>query len=121
MYSGSASDRLFRALAIGLVQTIRDGHPDTPIAVVSPICQVERETEENVVGMHLVRMRERLAEAVEVLRGQGDGNLHYVDGLSLMGPDDMHLYVDGVHPSAEGYRFLADAYLRQVMPKLAVA
>ena len=37
-----------------------------------------------------------------------------------MGPDDAHLYVDGVHPSAEGYRFLADAYARLVMPRLGM-
>ena len=38
MTSGSVSDRTCRALAIGLIKTIRDGHPDTPLAVVSPIC-----------------------------------------------------------------------------------
>ena len=120
MMSGSVSDRTFRALAIGLVQTIRDGHPDTPLAVVSPICHPPNETTENVVGMSLVRMRQRLAEACQVLQDRGDKNLHYIDGLELMGPDDVGLYVDGIHPSADGYRFLAEAYAREVMPKLGL-
>ena len=120
MMSGSASDRTFRALAIGLLETIRDGHPDTPIAVVSPICHPPRETTPNVVGMTIELMRQRLSEACRVLRDRGDTNLHYVDGLDLMGPDQVHLYADGIHPSAEGYRFLAKAYGRVVAPKLGL-
>lgn len=118
MGAQSASDRTFRALAIGLVKTIRDGHPTTPIAVVSPICHPPRESVPNAVGLTLETMRLRLAEAVQVLRELGDENLHYADGLELMGPADVHLYADGIHPSAEGYRFLAEAYGRIVMPKL---
>ena len=118
MMGGSVSDRTFRAFAIGLIKTIRDGHPATPLAVVSPICHPPREETPNVVDMTLQIMRQRLAEAVDVLQGYGDQNIHYIDGLDLMGPDDVHLYIDGIHPSAAGYRFLADAYLREVMPKL---
>ena len=120
MVAASVSDRLFRALAIGLIRTIRDGHPDTPLVVVSPICHPPSETTENAVGMTLERIRERLAAACDALRGQGDGNLHYVDGLSLMGPGDVHLYIDGIHPSAEGYRLLAKAWAREVAPKLGL-
>ena len=116
----SASDRTFRALAIGLIQTIRDGHPDTPLAVVSPICHPPNEATDNAAGMNLQRMRQRLSEACELLRGHGDNNLHYVDGLSLMGADDVGLYIDGIHPSAEGYRFLAAAWAREVGPKLGL-
>jgi hypothetical protein len=117
----SASDRSFRAMAIGLIETIRDGHPDTPLAVVSPICHPPNETTENAAGMTLQRMRERLAEACELLHRHGDTNLHYVDGLRVMGPDDVHLYIDGIHPSAEGYQFLAAGWSREVAPKLGLS
>ncbi len=120
MMGGTVSDRTFRAFVIGFIKTIRDGHPNTPIAVVSPICHPPRESTPNEVGMTLQIMRQRLAEAVDVLQGHGDQNLHYVDGLSLMGENNVHLYIDGIHPSAEGYRFLADAYLRETMPKLGL-
>jgi len=117
----SASYRSFRAMAIGLIETIRDGHPDTPLAVVSPICHPPNETTENAAGMTLQRMREWLAEACELLRRQGDTNLHYVDGLRVMGPDDVQLYIDGIHPSAEGYRFLAAGWSREAAPKLGLS
>ncbi len=120
MTGGSVNDRTFRAFVIGFIKTVRDGHAETPIAVVSPICHPPREETPNVVDMTLQIMRQRLVEAVDVLRGHGDNHLHYVDGLSLMGADDVHLYIDGIHPSAEGYRFLAEAYLREVMPKLKI-
>ena len=51
MMSGSCNDRTFRAAAIGLIQTIRDGHADTPMAVVSPIYNAPREQTPNPVGM----------------------------------------------------------------------
>ena len=116
----SASDRSFRALAIGLIKTIRDGHPTTPIVVASPICHPPNESTPNAAGMTLEIMRLRLAEAVDVLRGHGDEHLHYVDGLELMGPDDVHLFADAIHPSADGYRFLAEAYGRVAMPRLGL-
>jgi hypothetical protein len=117
----SASDRTFRALAIGMIQTIREGHPHTPLAVVSSICHPPNETTQNAAGMTLQLMRQRLAEACDVLRAHGDDNLHYADGLSVMGPDDVGLYIDGIHPSAEGYRFLAAGWAREVAPKLGLS
>jgi hypothetical protein len=120
MMSGSYNDRTFRAAAIGLIQTIRDGHADTPMAVVSPIYNAPRGQTPNPVGMTLELMRQRLHEACDLLRAQGDTNLHYVNGLELIGPDDEHLYVDGTHPSAEGYRFLAEAYSSKVIPQLGI-
>ena len=120
MAAASASDRTFRALAIGLIETIREGHPETPMALVSPICHPPNEATENPAGMTLQLMRERLSEACSALQERGDRYLHYVDGLSLMGPDALHLYIDGIHPSAEGYRFLADAWAREVGPKLGL-
>ena len=115
MGSLSASDRSFRAMAIGLIETIRDGHPDTPLAVVSPICHPPDETTQNAAGMTLQRMRQRLAEACALLRGHGDANLR------IMGVDDVHLYVDQMHPSAEGYHFLAAGWSREVAPKLGLS
>lgn len=117
----SASQRSFRAMAIGLIETIRDGHPDTPMVVVSPICHPPNEATPNPAEMTLQIMRDKLAEAVDVLRAQGDDNLHYVDGLQVMGPDDVHLYIDGIHPSAEGYHFLAEGWMREAAPTLGLS
>jgi hypothetical protein len=118
---GSYSDRTFRAGVIGLIKTIRDGHPTTPIAVVSPIHANDRETVPNSAGMSLALARQRIAEAIDVLRQYGDQQLHYVDGLDLFGSEFESYLEDGVHPNAEGYRILADRYCDLVMPQLGIS
>jgi hypothetical protein len=117
--SGSAtlSDRTYRAAVIGLVKTIRDTHPSTPIVVTSFIyCVNDREP--NKLGFDMPFYRGQTREAVEALRRCGDEKLWFVDGPTLWGPADMHLAPDGVHPEAEGQHILARRYLAHVMPLL---
>jgi lysophospholipase L1-like esterase len=130
-HSGSLSDRTFRAAVLGVIATIRDGHPTTPLAVVSPIycARLEQPEAANAAtvgappapaAMPLALMRQRIAEAVDVLRGRGDANLHYVDGLSLFGEADAAYLGDQVHPDADGYRLLGRRFADRVMPLLGV-
>ena len=116
----SLNERTFRPAVIGFVQTVRDGHPDTPLAVISPILSAPREQTPNRVGMTLRLMREEIAAAVAALRAHGDHNLHYVDGLRLMGPEQAHLIPGDTHPSAEGYKVMARRFLRYVVDDLFV-
>lgn len=109
--SASLSPRTFGPAIIGFVSLIRERHPDTPFAVLSPIFSAARERTPNAVGLTLEAMRAEIASAVEVLRAGGDRNLHYVDGLTLFGPEHAHLLPDGLHPNAEGYRLLGRAFL----------
>ena len=116
MGNGSYNERTFRAAVLGTILTVRDGHPTTPIACVSPIVSPPRETEPNAASLSLVKMRELIAEAVDVLRQRGDATLYYIDGLDLFGHDYADHMPDELHPDAEGYRVLADCYARTVMP-----
>ena len=110
--------RTFRAAIIGFVRILREGHPETPLAVASPVASPPRERTENAVGFTLQSMREEVADAVEALRAHGDRNVHYVDGLRLFGHDLAHLLPDDLHPNAEGYERLAHNFIREVADPL---
>jgi len=115
--SGSLGPRSFRPAVIGQVKTIRDGHPDIPIVLMSCICLSGREGDQNAVGFTLDAMREEVAAAVEALRACGDENVHYVSGLDVFGPDLAHIQPDGVHPNAEGYKVLGRNFLDKVVAR----
>ena len=111
---GTLNARTFRPAVIGFVQIVREKHPDTPFAVVSPICSPPREDTPNTVGFTLPAMRQEVAAAVSALQAQGDRHLRYIDGLAMFGPELAHLLPDQLHPNAEGYRALAQNFLREV-------
>jgi hypothetical protein len=104
--AATLSPRMFKPLLIGLLETIRDKHRETPLLVISPIYGTVRETELNSLGFTLPMMREAIRETVEQLRERGDRQLHYQDGLNWLGPEDEAFLTDGLHPGAEGYELL---------------
>ena len=106
--------RTFRPAIIGSVQIIREKHPDTPLALISPIYSAPREENRNTVGLNLRMMRKEVAAAVEALRTRGDRNVHYIDGLGVFGPTHAHLLPDDLHPNAEGYKVLGRNFLDTV-------
>jgi hypothetical protein len=119
----SMRERIFAPALHGFLDTIREGRPDTPIAVISPIYCPSAETAPgptlaNEAGrfvtvpgheairngcMHLVRMRQIIAGVIEARRRAGDSNLQYVDGLSLFGAADAADLPDDLHPNPAGY------------------
>jgi hypothetical protein len=123
-------ERSFVPALHGFLDTIRDGQPDLPIVVATPIiCPiVERHpgpttagdsgrfraaerTRADIVGsLTLERIRELVTAAVSARRAGGDINLHLVSGLDLFGEDDVPDLYDDLHPTAEGYRRIADRF-----------
>jgi hypothetical protein len=104
--SASLSPRTFRPAIIGFVQTLREGHPNIPLIVMSPIYSPQREVTPNVVGFDLPFMRQEIETAVHTLQQYGDSNIHYIDGLTNLGADHAHLLPDDLHPNAEGYKLM---------------
>lgn len=101
--------RTFGPAVIGFVQTIRDGHPNTPLVLVSPIWCEMGETKAPISDsrfLTLAKMRKILDESVEALRELGDPQLFYRSGLDLLGQADQKLLWDGVHPTAKGYMLM---------------
>lgn len=112
--AASLGPRTFLPALIGFVQILREKHPVTPLAILSPIYSPPRETTPNAVGFTLQAMREAVAEAVDLLQSRGDRHVHYVDGLRIFGPELGHLLPDDLHPNAEGYQIMGENFLREV-------
>ena len=51
-----------------------------------------------------------MADVVERRRADGDPALHYVDGLTLFGPDDAADLPDDLHPNAAGYQRMGERF-----------
>jgi hypothetical protein len=118
--SGSLNVRSFLPAVIGTIVTVREGHPDIPLIVCSPIWSPPREATAGGAGMSLQTMRQEVAKAVEILREKGDKSLHYVDGLRLFGPEYAANLPDLVHPDAEGYRILGRNFVREVFDRIGL-
>ncbi|MBI5264120.1 MAG: GDSL family lipase [Bradyrhizobium sp.] len=110
----SLSLRTFQPALIGMITTIRDRHPATPLVVCSPIWSGKREAGPNSIGMTLKVMRDEIRDAVASFAGRGDEKIRYVNGLTLLGEDAAELLPDGLHPSAAGYEVLAANFLKKV-------
>jgi lysophospholipase L1-like esterase len=108
----SLSGRTFRPAVIGFVMILREKHLDIPIVVRSPIVSPPREVTPNAVGLTLEMMRYEVQAAVQMLQAHGDGNLHYVDGRQVLGPEHAHLLPDELHPNAEGYKLMGRNYAK---------
>jgi hypothetical protein len=126
--------RAFAPAVHGFLDTIREGHPTTPLLLVSPIlCPTHEHTPgplmpdlsdgtlkfkatgdpaETAAGrLTLAIIRDVLAEIVEQ-RSAEDPYLHYLDGLALYGESDHEQFPlpDAIHPSPEGHRHIGEKF-----------
>ncbi|MBE9372911.1 lipase [Saccharopolyspora sp. HNM0983] len=134
--------RAFGPAVHGFLDTVRDGHPDTPLLVVSPLhCPIHENTPgpadfdhealaegvlrfratgdpaETAAGKLTVAViREELARIVEQRRG-ADPHLHHLDGRELYGPGDaeQHPLPDELHPDADTHRIIGERFARSAL------
>lgn len=106
MGGSTLSKRTFAPALIGFIETIREKHPTTPMAIMSPVYAKDRETNENKVGLNLVIMREEIKKVVELLQNHGDEHIKYIDGLEIFGEEYADYFPDKLHPNAEGYKIM---------------
>ncbi|MBE1577570.1 GDSL-type esterase/lipase family protein [Amycolatopsis roodepoortensis] len=131
--------RAFGPAVHGFLDTIREGHPATPLLVVSPIhCPIHEHTPgpgefdpdalregkvrfratgdpaETASGkLTLTVIRDELARIVKE-RSAADPNLRYLDGLELYGEAD-HAELplpDALHPDAPTHRLIGERFAR---------
>lgn len=132
--------RAFGPAVHGFLDTIRDGHPDTPLLVVSPLlCPIHEDTpgpgafdlealaagrlrfratgdpaEVNGTGtgkLTLRVIREQLGRIVAA-RTADDPHLFLLDGLDLYGPEDAEELPlpDGLHPDGAAHRRIGERF-----------
>jgi hypothetical protein len=129
--------RAFVPALHGFLDTIRDGHPTTPLLLVSPIfCGIQEDTpgplsiDPATLGTEHVRfiatgepgdtrggrltlrvIREAMARVAEV---RADPQLHLIDGLTLYGPADaVDLPLpDGLHPDSAAHERIGERFSR---------
>ena len=127
--------RAFGPAVHGFLDTIREGHPSTPLLVVSPLlCPIHEDTP-GPAGPDLARLaegrlsfvatgdptdrtrltlrtiRDELAR-ITAARAQDDPHLHYLDGRELYGePDLAELPLpDQLHPDAATHRRIGERF-----------
>ncbi|GGU36729.1 GDSL-type esterase/lipase family protein [Streptomyces coeruleorubidus] len=129
--------RAFGPAVHGFLDTIREGHPDTPLLVVSSVhCAIHEDTpgptapdlsglaegrlrfaamgdpaEVPAGKLTLTVIREELSRIVRQ-RAADDPNIHYLDGLDLYGESDAaeHPLPDEVHPDATTHRHIGERF-----------
>jgi hypothetical protein len=131
--------RAFTPAVHGFLDTIREGHPTTPLLVVSPIhCPIHEDTPgpatfdldalsagevrfratgnpaERAAGkLTLGVIRDELARIVEQRRDE-DPHLHYLDGRDLYGEADFAEFPlpDRLHPDDAGHRRIGERFAK---------
>ncbi|MEV4260662.1 GDSL-type esterase/lipase family protein [Kribbella sp. NPDC049584] len=86
------------------IATIREGHPQTPLVVITPLPAPDREGEPNAVGLTLDDVR-----ACVELGARTDPAVRVIDGRTILSSDEARaLYADEVHPGPDGYRLIGE-------------
>jgi hypothetical protein len=123
--------RTFAPALHGFIDTVRDGHPDTPFLIVSPIiCPVHEDAPgptDSTTGvirsaaapvaldqgaLTLRTIRDIITSVVKARRDAGDAKLHYLDGRDLFNEADVDDLPDGLHPNAEGYLRMGERFAK---------
>lgn len=124
----------------GFLDTIRDGHPTTPLLLISPLhCGIHEDTpgpgaiDPATFGADVMQfiatgtpgdtaqgrltlqvIRDALAQVAESRRD--DPHLHHLDGRELYGAADAETFPlpDGLHPSTEAHHLIGERFADRV-------
>jgi lysophospholipase L1-like esterase len=119
--------RTFAPAVHGFLDTIRDGQPDTPIVVISPVALPIHETTPGptVVGpdgfltgtpdagdrLGVLTLSVVRPALERIVAERDDAAMHYVDGRRLLGQEDTHHLHDRLHPDAAGHVLMGGRFV----------
>ena len=137
--------RAFGPAVDGFLDTIREGHPQTPLLVISPIfCPIHETTpgpcmidtaaladgrmrfiatgdpQDVAKGKLTLSVIRQQLQAVVERRASTDSKLHYLDGQTLYGEaDNLRLPLpDQLHPDPETHRLIGERFAMLMPPLL---
>ena len=112
--AGTFTERSLPPAVIGFVDHVRR-LSDAPIVIMSPTTAgPHREEQPNSAGLTQREIRALIHRVVEVLQ-RHDPLITLIDGSEIITADEMALLGDLLHPTAEGYRVMAE----RLAPRLA--
>lgn len=130
--------RTFAPALHGFLDTVREGHPDTPFVVISPIlCPAHEDnagpsdgssdttvalgtdTTQKQGALTLRQIRSIVEQVVTARQQAGDKNLHYLDGRTLFDEGDLDHLPDGLHPDAVGYIRMGERFTEHLLAALS--
>jgi hypothetical protein len=123
--------RTFVPAVHGFLDTIREGHPGTPIVVISPIALPVAEDRSGIIvndpvdgaralgtpanveaGALTMRIvRDHLERLVAQRAANGEA-ISYLSGLDLLGLDEASDLYDGIHPNAAAHLRIGDRFAK---------
>jgi lysophospholipase L1-like esterase len=130
--------RAFAPAVHGFLDTIREGHPDAPLLVVSAVyCPIHEDTPgpttmelndgaihfratgdpaEQATGKLTLRTVRAELQRIVTQRAADDPHLHHLDGLDLYGEADFAdlPLPDGLHPDTAAHRRIAEHFAARV-------
>jgi hypothetical protein len=128
--------RTFVPAVTGFLDLIRDGHPETPLVLVSPLfCGIHEDTPgpgqvdpasfgtdqvkfiatgrsgDRELGRLTLRVIREALESLAALRAD-DPNLHYLDGTALYSEEDAvdHPLPDALHPDTATHQLIGERF-----------
>jgi hypothetical protein len=103
---------------MGFLDVVREGHPFTPIVVVSPFIRPDAEDEPNRLGATLADIRDAIESVARGRIASGDQTLTLVAGKSVIGAEHLG---DAIHPDDEGHKRIASAMSKALKAAMAAA
>lgn len=111
-YASNCDLPRLQATLPGFLQILREQHPDIPLVLQAPVCNMVSWDRKYYDLMS--SLREELMTWFLKFKQAGDRNIHFIDGNALLAPGSSGTYVDGRHPTNLGFQIMAERIVEQL-------